>query len=105
VKFTLFALSRVDTFAKDMAHSVTRRYPPVVANNPEQTVPQKRIEEILKETFAGARQFQRENRLGLLGRAKLGNTFKWELREIGYEEKFVDFATKKIIEQIMTGAE
>jgi hypothetical protein len=105
VKFALFAFSKVDTFARGMAQRVTKRYPPIVANNPEQAVSQKRIEEILKETFADARQFQWENRLGSLGRAKLGNTFKWELREIGYEDKFIDFAAKKIIEQLMSGTE
>jgi hypothetical protein len=95
-----FSPSRVDAFAKTMGQRITTRCPPVIANNPEQIVSQARIAEILEEIFSGAPQFQREKRLGMLGRAKLGHAFRWELLEIGYEEKFVDFATGKLMEQL-----
>jgi hypothetical protein len=95
-----FSPSRVNAFAKIMGRRITTRCPPVIANNPEQIVSQKRIAEILEEIFSSAPQFRGENRLGILGRAKLGHAFKWELREIGYEEKFVDFATEKLIKQL-----
>ncbi len=96
----LFSPSKVKAFAKIMGRRITTRYPPVIANNPEQIVSQKRIAEILEEIFSGAPQFRGENRPGILGRAKLRYAFKWELREIGYEEKFVDFAAEKLIEQL-----
>ncbi len=95
-----FSPSKVNAFAKIMGQRITTRCPPVIANNPEQIVSQKRLAEILEEIFSSALQFRGENRLGRLGRAKLGRAFKWELREIGYEEKFVDFATEKLIEQL-----
>jgi len=95
-----FSPSKVNAFVKIMGRRITTRCPPVIANNPEQIVSQKRIAEILEEIFSGAPQFRGENRLGRLGRAKLERAFKWELREIGYEEKFVDFATEKLIEQL-----
>ena len=96
----LFSQSKVNAFAKITGRRIATRCPPVIANNPEQIVSQKRIAEILEEIFSGAPQFRGENRLGRLGRAKLERAFKWELREIGYEEKFVDFATEKLIEQL-----
>ena len=105
VIFGLFSPGKVNAFAKSLAERITARYPPVIANNPEQTVSQKRISEILEATFSDTLQFQRGNQPGLLGRAKLGNAFKWELRELGYEEKFVDFATEKLIEQLTRPAE
>src|SRR6266852_1023018 len=95
-----FSPSKVNAFVKITGRRITTRRPPVIANNPEQIVSQKRIAEILEEIFSGAPPFRGENRLGRLGRAKLGRAFKWELREIGYEEKFVDFATEKLIEQL-----
>lgn len=98
--FGFFFPGKVDAFAKSMALRITKSYPPVIANNPEQPVTQKRIVEILEETFSGAPQFLQGNRLGLLGRVKLGNAFKWELREIGYEHKFADLAAEKLIEQL-----
>ncbi len=96
----LFSPSKVNAFAKIMGRRITTRCPPVIANNPEQIVSQKRIAEILEEIFSSTPQFRGETRPGILGRAKLGHAFRWELREIGYEEKFVDFAAEILIEQL-----
>lgn len=97
--------SEVTAFAKIMGQRITTRCPPVIANNQEQIVSQKRIAEILEEILSSAREFRTENRLGMLGRVKLGHAFRWELREIGYEEKFVDFATEKLFEQLVRRTE
>jgi hypothetical protein len=103
--FGIFSPSRVDEFARSLAQSVVRRYPPAVANNPDQAVSQNRVAEILDRAFADAHEFRVENKLGLFGRAKLGNTFKWELREFGYEEKFVDFAIGKLSDRLTSSPE
>jgi hypothetical protein len=95
--FDLFSPSKVDAFAKTLASQVARRYPPAVANNPERTISQKRLATILEEAFSGAHRFNEENRLGVLRRAKLGNTFRWTLREMGYDEEFIDTATDLLL--------
>ena len=86
----------VTAFAKNLAEFITKRYPPVIANNPERVVSKNRIVEILDETFASAHRFHRENRLGMLGTAKLTNAFKGQLREFGYDENFVELATDNL---------
>ena len=58
---------------------------------------------ILEDTFERARQFNRENQLGMFKKAKLGNTFKWELKEMGYEAKFVEMATEGLIVYLTRG--
>jgi hypothetical protein len=95
--FKLFGPSKTDEFAKTLAQDIAKRYPPVIANNPEQMVSQKRLTAILEDAFTRARQFNSDNRLGMFKKAKLGNTFKWELKELGYDEKFVDMATEGLI--------
>ena len=95
--FKLFGPSKTDEFAKNLAQDIAKRYPPAIANNPEQMVSQKRLTAILEEAFNKARQFNTENQLGMLKKAKLGNTFKWELKEMGYDKKFVDMATEGLI--------
>ena len=60
-------------------------------------VSQKRLTDILEETFAKAAAFQRENKLGWYRKAKLGNEFRWELKELGYDEKFVEVATEGLV--------
>ena len=101
--FKLFSSSKVDDFAKNLAQDIAKRYPPAIANNPEQMVSQKRLTTILEEAFTRAYQFNQENRLGMFRKAKLGNTFKWELKEMGYEEKFVETATEGLIVYLTRG--
>ena len=36
--FKLFSPSKVDEFAKSLAQDIAKRYPPAIANNPEQIV-------------------------------------------------------------------
>ncbi len=87
---------KADTFAESLAETISKRYPPVIANNPEQTVSRKRIGEILDHAFATTRLFGQENRLRMLGRAKLASAFKWRLRELGYDEEFVGMASGRL---------
>jgi len=101
--FGLFSRSKVDEFAKSLAQDIGKRYPPAIANNPDQLVSQKRLSSILEDAFTRAHEFNREQRLGMFKKAKLGNTFKWELKEMGYDEKFVDMATEGLIVYLTRG--
>jgi hypothetical protein len=83
--------------AKSLAQDVDRHYPPAIANNPLQMVSQQRLSRILDDVFAQAANFSRENKLGWYKKAKLGNDFRWELSELGYDEKFVSAATEGLI--------
>ena len=94
VIFPSFSFENVTAFAKSLTEFVTKRYPPVIANNPEQRISQNRIVEILEETFGSVHRFRGENRLGILGAAKLASAFKRGLRELGYDEEFVELATE-----------
>ena len=98
LKSALFSFSKVDALANSLVQRIATRYPSVIANTPEQTVSQGRIEEILEEIFSN--EFQSGSRLGIMGRTKLGYAFRWKLRETGYDDKFVDFVAKKLSEQL-----
>ena len=99
----LLSYGKFDALVHSVARRISVRFPPLVANDPERAVSDERIEEILEETFAAAPQSEPGGRLGFLGRARLRNAFRRELREIGYDEKFVDFAADKLIEQFARG--
>jgi len=96
----LLLAGRFDAPVKAIARQISARFPPVVANDPERAVSQQRIQEILGEVFAGALQAERERAIGFLGKARLRNVFRRELRETGYDEKFVDFAAEQFIAQL-----
>jgi hypothetical protein len=92
-----FSTAKLAELAKSLSQDVARRYPPAIANNPAQMVSQQRLSGILEEVFARATQFSRENKLGWYKRARLANDFRWELAELGYDEKFVNAATEDLI--------
>ena len=92
-----FSTRKVTEFAKSLAQDVAKRYPPAIANNPAQMVSQKRLTGILEEAFTRAAEFSREHQLGWYKKSKLGNEFKWELKDMGYDEKFVDVATEGLL--------
>jgi hypothetical protein len=93
----------VAELAKGLVQDVARRYPPAIANNPAQMVSPQRLSAILDEVFARAAEFGRANRLGWYRRARLGNVFRWELNELGYDENFVDSATEDLIRHLTRG--
>jgi rRNA maturation protein Rpf1 len=101
--FKFFGNSKVDEFAKSLAQDIAKRYPPAIANNPEQMISQKRLTTILEDVFNRAHQFNSEHKLGMFKKAKLGNTFKWELKEMGYDEKFTETATEGLIVYLTRG--
>ena len=99
----LFSSRKFDTLVQGLGQRISVRFPPVIANDPERTVSRIRIEEILDEIFAQTLQPEREDQIGFVSKARLRNAFRRQLREIGYDEKFVDFTTGKLIEHLMRG--
>jgi hypothetical protein len=94
----------VTEFAKTLAVGLAKRYPPALDINPEKKISATRLTKVLEETLASATQFQRENRLGIYGKAKLGNEFKWQLKELGYSDQFVEIATEGLMVYITRGS-
>jgi len=95
IKF--FSTSEVDKFAKDLANDISQRYPVAIANDPSRKVSANRLTAILEDAFSQASKFSTDNKLGYFKKAKLGNTFRWELKEMGYDDKFVEVATEGLI--------
>jgi len=96
----LFSSGKFDTLLEGVARQLRVRFPPVVANDPERAVSQERIEEIVEDIFAAALRVERQHPIGLVGRARIRNALRRELREIGYEEKFVNFAVETFMGQL-----
>jgi len=95
----------IDAFAKTLAQDLAKRYPPALDKGSERKISQKRLTTILEDTFARAVDFRRQHKLGIYKKARLGNTFRWELQDMGYSEKFVELATEGLIVYITRKAE
>lgn len=102
--FALFSTKHITAFAKDLAGNLAKRYPPALDVNPEKKISQARLTKVLEETLGQAVAFQREHKLGMFGKAKLGNEFKWQLKELGYTDNFVEVATEGLMVYVTRGA-
>jgi hypothetical protein len=87
----------VDAFATGLAQDLAKRYPPALDKGSEHKISQKRLTSILEDTYKRAIDFKQQHKLGVYKKARLGNTFRWELQEMGYSEKFVEVATEGLI--------
>ncbi|MCC7484461.1 MAG: hypothetical protein IT529_05685 [Burkholderiales bacterium] len=88
----------VDEFAKGLAQDIAKRYPPTMdRGSAERKISQKRLTSILEDTFGKASAYREENRLGVYKKARLSNTFRWELQELGYTRRFVEVATEGLV--------
>ena len=93
---------QVDEFAKTLAQELAKRYPPALDKGNERRVSQKRLSTLLQDTFDRAVEFKQQHKLGVYKKARLGNTFRWELQEMGYSDKFVEVATEGLVVYITT---
>ncbi len=95
--FSLFSNREIDEMARSLVQELARRYPPSLDKPGAAKLSASRISRILEDIYARATRFREEKRLGLYKKARLGNTFKWELKELGYSDAFIDMATEGLI--------
>lgn len=89
---------QVDEFAKKLAQDIAKRYPPTMDSGAaERKISQKRLSTILEESFNKAVAFKNQHKLGVYKKARLSNTFRWELQELGYSEKFIEVAIEGLV--------
>ena len=94
--FGAVSSKQVDAFAKELAEDLSKRYPPALDQG-GQTLSEKRLARILEEVCNKALAFKNEHKLGVYKKARLGNTFRWELEEKGYSKIFIETATEGLV--------
>ena len=87
----------VDEFARTLARDVAKRYPPELDNQPQKRISANRITRVLEDAYDRAVQYNKTEHLGLYRKARLGNSFRWELKDLGYSQVFIDTATEGLI--------
>ncbi len=91
--------AQVDEFAKGLAREFAGQLPPRPApETPHRSAPTPRKLYIACEgIFAKALAYRRGNKLGIYKKARLGNSFRWELEELGYEKPFAEELTRRLV--------
>lgn len=95
----MFNTRELEEFATGLANDLGRRFPPA---SEARTDPGARhqVKVILEGLGARAVRYQLEHNLGVYKKAKLGNVFKWKLKELGYSDNFAELATKDIVTRL-----
>jgi hypothetical protein len=94
----------VKTFAVQLASKLAKRYPPALDREAGRRPSVNRLTRIVEETCEQAVAFKVEHNLRWLGKARLGNEFRWALAELGYSKEFTEFATEAVIVHLSRSA-
>ncbi|MDH5341911.1 MAG: hypothetical protein OEW79_03645 [Betaproteobacteria bacterium] len=89
---------QVDDFARGLVNEVFRLRPPegkAGAGNPGVSL--KNLEQKVDALFDTATAFRKEHKLGVYKKARLANTFRWEMKERGYDDSFTEMITEKLV--------
>lgn len=90
------------TFALQLAEKIERQFPPKSEPQLAKKGTQRRLEGVLQPIMNDLVGFQRANQLGWIGKARLGNAFRWALTEKGYSKEFVEALTEGVIRTVTT---
>jgi len=92
---------QVDEFAKELARELAAQCPPDAASEDHRpNVTPKRLVSVLEQLCGKALGFREQHKLGIYKKARLGNSFRWELAELGYGKRFVEDVTQRLVVHI-----
>ncbi len=89
-------------FADAMAQKIARQFPPTSEVQLSKAGARRRLESVLDHIMNDLDAFQNEMQLGWVGKARLGNAFRWKLADRGYSRQFVEALTEGVIKHIAT---
>ena len=97
--FGTASTKQVDEFAKSLARELATQCPPGALRDGAQvsSVTPKRLVATLEQICGKALGFREQHDLGVYKKARLGNTFRWELTDLGYAKDFVDDVTQRLV--------
>ena len=87
----------IDEFSKRLAKELADQFQVEKENSSNMKKSIKKRGATVNNIYNKAFDFKQQYRLGIYGKARLGNTFKWELRDMGYENDFIDEMTKGLL--------
>lgn len=98
-----FDTKESDDFARSLAKDIEARIPLVSLEGYKRGDAGKHAKS-LQLVHGRVAKFRQANRLNIYKTAKIGNVLKWELKEAGYPEDFVDQITKDVVVRLTAGS-
>ena len=93
--FEAFKTRKVDEFADSIVAELRERHPPegATGKSPKDL---ERLRKLFGRIFGRIDAFAQENKLNLYTKARLANRIRWELKDAGYPEEFIETATREV---------
>jgi hypothetical protein len=89
--------SAIDLTVQALVRELLRRYPPAMASGEGRRLSPQAVTNILETVIGKAVTKSKELELGVVGKARLTNDFKWALKDQGYPEPFIDLVTEALV--------
>jgi hypothetical protein len=91
-----FDTGEVDELARSIATELVKRVPPSSLDSHTKNAAD-RLRNTHDAIFARAGKFARTHKLNIYKKARLGNQFRWALKEAGYPTEFVESWTYELV--------
>ena len=96
--FTWFDAGAAKAFGAELAKFYIERIPANVAINDKKFAA--KTKSVLDKMALQVEQFKAKNKLNTYKKAQLGNSFKWSLRESGYDAAYIDRMTEWLVARL-----
>lgn len=88
--------------AQAIAKKIALQYPPKIEPKLQLQGGRKRLTGIVESVMTEITEYQRKHRMGWIRKARFGNEFRWQLKEIGYSDAFIDALTEGVVTHLAT---
>jgi hypothetical protein len=94
----------IEAFAQTLVTDLAKRFPPERQRELGGTKlkPAQQFGKAVKDLERKVTDFQQEHDLGIYGKAKLLNAIKWQLKDLGYADDFVEVTITALAQLVGT---
>ena len=94
-----FSTREVDESARQLAEDFAATFTlEMAADLPrDRKKVERKLSSAIKKTYQNAEELQRQKAFGVFKKARLSNTFRWQLEELGYDEQLIETVTEGLV--------
>lgn len=86
--------------AKELSAQIIKNLSPRLMRERRQVLSANKISRLLEQSFGIAQAYQATHKIGMIKRAVLANSFRWELKSSGYPDDFINVATEGLVVEL-----
>jgi len=88
---------QVDEFARGLVAEIAAYYPPAPDAAGARKASQKKVASVLEGALKKATDFKKQHKLGIYKTARLSNTVRWQMTDMGYSKEFTEALVKDLV--------